>query len=279
VSQLRSGPQLARWLVALSASVVLIGSSAGLALGGVGSSTGITVVDAGGLAVQASGTWDWPENTTAAQKSYLGWAIDWGDVTSGNEVPKPGGGAYHVGDGTAATNLVQQPTDPANGSSGTWGPSAHTYAAAGTYTVCVIIYDLGADMPFGDTGYHGLRAGGALRNQDNSVEQNDTVEGNCATITVTKPTPTPTLTPTLTPTPTPTPTATPTVAPTPTPTPFESFQGATATARQTSTPPPTSTDGGPSGPDPTPLFALLICSTLGGLGLLTVEAQRRSIRR
>ena len=108
MSQMRAGPQLARWLVGLFASAVLVGSSAGLALGGVGDSTGITVDTSGGLSVVATGTWFWSENLTETPMSYLGWALDWGDVTSGNQVPKPGGGAYHVGDGTAATNLVHQ---------------------------------------------------------------------------------------------------------------------------------------------------------------------------
>jgi hypothetical protein len=43
---------------------------------------GITVVGAGGQAVQASGTYDWPENATENVKSYVGWAIDWRDVAS-----------------------------------------------------------------------------------------------------------------------------------------------------------------------------------------------------
>lgn len=77
------------------------------------------------------------------------------------------------------------------------------------------------------------------------------------------------------------PTVLPTTGPTDdvTPTPFESFQGETATAGQTTTPPPTST--GSNGPinSSTPLFALLICLAFGGLALIAVDAQRRSIRR
>jgi hypothetical protein len=53
--------------------------------------------------------------------------------------------------------------------------------------------------------------------------------------------------------------------------------GATATPRSV-TPPPTNTNGGPAG-DAIPLFALLICLAFGGLGLLAVQAQRKSIRR
>ena len=61
--------------------------------------------------------------------------------------------------------------------------------------------------------------------------------------------------------------------------PFQSFQGDTATAGSTTTPPPTNTGGNGSGNSSTPLMALLICLAFGGVGLASVEAQRRSIRR
>lgn len=70
-----------------------------------------------------------------------------------------------------------------------------------------------------------------------------------------------------------------TATPVVTSTPFESFQGETATPGQTTTPPPTSTATDPSGHNSTPLVALLICVGFGGLGLVAVEIQRRSIRR
>jgi hypothetical protein len=73
-------------------------------------------------------------------------------------------------------------------------------------------------------------------------------------------------------------TATPTVAPTATP--IERVAAATGTPARAATPPPTSANGNSStGGDSTPLFALLICLAFGSLGLLAVEAQRRSIRR
>jgi hypothetical protein len=62
-------------------------------------------------------------------------------------------------------------------------------------------------------------------------------------------------------------------------TPFQSFQGETATPGQTTTPPPTGTGSGSSSNNSTPLFALLICLVFGGLGLLAVQLQRRSLRR
>jgi hypothetical protein len=56
------------------------------------------------------------------------------------------------------------------------------------------------------------------------------------------------------------------------------YRIATATSPRSRT--ATSTNGSSSsGGDSTPLFALLICLAFGSLGLLAVEAQRRSIRR
>ena len=82
------------------------------------------------------------------------------------------------------------------------------------------------------------------------------------------------------------------VDPTPTPTPFQSFagetaypsgtmtvEGATGTPVRVATPPVTSTDGSSPSGDSMPLFALLICLSFGGLGLLAVQAQRQSIRK
>ena len=64
-----------------------------------------------------------------------------------------------------------------------------------------------------------------------------------------------------------------------TPTPFQSFQGETATPVRAITPPPTTVGGGPSGDSPTPFFALMICFAFGGLGLLAVQRQRRTLSR
>jgi hypothetical protein len=64
-----------------------------------------------------------------------------------------------------------------------------------------------------------------------------------------------------------------------TPTPFQRIEGETATPTHAVTPPPTTTGGGPSGDSPAPFFALMICFAFGGLGLLAVQRQRRSIRR
>lgn len=61
-------------------------------------------------------------------------------------------------------------------------------------------------------------------------------------------------------------------------TPFESFQGETAFPSQDPTPPSTSTGGDGSSGTATPLFALLLGFAFGGLGFISAQAQRRSIR-
>lgn len=221
--------RLAIPFVALSLALTAVGSVAANAPG----PATIQVVQTGSMSVDASGTWSWPEMATASKLSYTGFAIDWGDVTSGNAV-----GSYHVGDGTAATNGVMQSTSPAQGSSGSWGKVSHTYANAGTYKVCVIVYDLGEVTPFKTTGYHSLQAGGTDRNTDNSVDLNSQVPGMCATVDVAAPSATP----------------------------FQSFQG--ETSQPTGTPPSTSTDSLPSNPNQgLPMLPLIL---LVGSGILSV---------
>jgi hypothetical protein len=46
----------------------------------------------------------------------------------------------------------------------------------------------------------------------------------------------------------------------------------------TGTPATTATRSNPANSDAFPLFALLICAAFGGLGLLAVQAQRKSTR-
>jgi hypothetical protein len=212
-------------LVAVPLALILAGS----VMAGSGSPDTIAVSQTGPLTVQASGTWSWGEMASATKLSYGGYAIDWGDVTSGNAV-----GTYHIGDGTSATNVVLQPTTPAQGSSGSWGSVSHTYATPGTYTVCVIMYDLGQVKPFKTTGYHSLQAGGTGRNTDNSVDNKQQVPSMCEQIDVTSPSPS-----TLD-----------------SPTPFQSFQGITFEP----TAPPTGTVGVPPAQDQglpiLPLFLL-----------------------
>ncbi len=240
---------------ALRLGIPLMAVSLGLLAGGtvLAGSPGLSTIQAlqtGPLTVQASGTWIWSEMASAAKPSYAGFAIDWGDTTSGNQV-----GSYHIGDGTPATNVVLQPTNPAQGSSGSFGPVSHTYARAGTYTVCAIVYDLGQAKPFKTTGYHSLQAGGTGRNTDNSVDQKMDPPAMCATIEVTAPTQSPDAA---------------------SPTPFESFAG--ATSDPATTPPPTSTATGPSSPDqglPLVSFLLLIGSMLASAFVFRTARAKR----
>jgi len=53
-------------------------------------------------------------------------------------------------------------------------------------------------------------------------------------------------------------------------------EGATGTPVRVATPPVTSTDGSSPSGDSMPLFALLICLSFGGLGLLAVQASARA---
>jgi hypothetical protein len=244
--------------------------AAGLVNADTGSS-GAVSVSKNGLAVQVSGTWSWPHNATNGKLHYAGFAISWGDVTSGNQV-----GPYHIGDGTPATNFVMQPTTPDRGTSGSWGPVSHTYATAGTYTACVIIYDIGEVKPFKATGYHSLQAGGTGHNTDNAVDDGNGAGVVCATFDVVAPTPTSTVAPSVTPTPVQTvegATATPTMAPTP----FQSVQGVTAVP--VSSAPPTATDPGsvpPSDGGPAvPLLLLALSCLFGAIALKPVIQGRR----
>ncbi len=91
--------------------------------------------------------------------------------------------------------------------------------------------------------------------------------------------PGPTATPTPTPTPTPSdPAATPTPIGSPTATPTEQVGGVTAPPATPTLPSTSSSSHQGSDGGSTPLIALLICLAFGGLGLLVVQAQRRSIR-
>jgi hypothetical protein len=266
----RSSRRRATRLGAGLVSIFLALIAAGLVNADTGSSGAVTV-SKNGLAVQVSGTWSWPHNALNGKLHYAGFAIDWGDVTSGNQV-----GPHHIGDGTAATNIVMQPTMPDLGTSGSWGPVSHTYATAGTYTACVIMYDIGEVKPFKTTGYHSLQAGGTGHNTDNAVDDGNTAGVVCATFDVVAPTPTPTLAPPATPTPGQSVegvTATPTMAPTP----FQSVQGVTAVP--VSTAPPTATDSGsvpPSNGGPAvPLLLLALSCLFGAIAVKPVIQSRR----
>jgi hypothetical protein len=165
-------------------SIGLVLAAVGLVNAGTGAPSTIDVTR-NGLTVSASGTWSWPEMDTNPKLSYTGFTVSWGDLTSGNTL-----GAYHLGDGTAATNFVSEIAT--QGDAGPWGPVGHTYATAGNYTICVIIYDLGEVKPFKAIGYHGLKASGTSRNSDNSVDKQSAPPVVCSTVNVVEETPVPT---------------------------------------------------------------------------------------
>lgn len=187
---LRPGRRAGRRVVQPLAIAIVATALALAAVGTVtahsGSPDAIHVTQTASLTVKATGTWSWSADAAPHELSYVGFAIDWGDISSGNAV-----GQFHIGDGTAATNVVLQPTSPAQSSSGAFGPVSHVYAKAGTYVVCVIIYDLGETKPFATTGWDSLRAGGTDRNTDNSVDGKHRVPAMCGQIAVTDPTPSP----------------------------------------------------------------------------------------
>jgi hypothetical protein len=216
-------------------AVALAALAAGTATAHTGAPGTIHIVQTGPTTISASGTWTWPAEASATKLSYVAFAVDWGDVSSGNAV-----GTFHIGDGTPATNVVTQ-TSPTQGTSGAWGAVSHTYAQPGTYNVCVIIYDLGTSTPFLGTGYHSTQAGGTNHNTDNSVDKGNAVPALCATFTVAAPTPTP----------------------------FESVQGATGVPGPTA--PSTSVAGATAPQDQhLPLFALLFF----GLAVATAAVSR-----
>lgn len=71
------------------------------------------------------------------------------------------------------------PSDPVNGyPNGTWGPISHTYATAGTYRLCPVMYDPHAQkVGVAQTDPGQLTAGGAGANDDNSVQSNNNPTG------------------------------------------------------------------------------------------------------
>jgi len=116
-----------------------------------GNPTTITATpDAGNpLQITVSGNWGWD---CSGDDKMVGWAVSWGEDLTINTLPKTGDD-LHMGEAgsypSTQGNHVFSPLDskgPANcGSSGTWGPLTHTYAASGTYEICVVIYDVHYD--------------------------------------------------------------------------------------------------------------------------------------
>jgi hypothetical protein len=211
------------------------------------------------MTVTASGTWTWlsQANPSASKIDWTGYAIDWGDF-NGNAV-----GTYNVG--TATDNLVRQTAT--TGSSGSWGPLDHTYAAPGTYTICVIMYDLGNQTPIKTTGLQSTQAGGTGHNADNSVENQyvppvkcmDVVIGAVETVV-----PTATLAPSAT------------AVASATPVPSQSVEG--VTSAPTATPPSTSSDPGSTGGSSDSTMPLLLLALSGILAMVALKPVRDARR-
>ncbi len=262
---------------ASTASILLaVAAFAGMASAHTGKPASISAT-VNGTQVSVQGSWTWASQATATLQYRIGYAIDWGDVTSGNAV-----GTFHIGDGTPATNVVLTNTSPKSGASGAWGPATHTYAAPGTYTVCVIMYDVGPVSATSEppSGQFSLVAGGTGHNPDNSVEELMSPPTQCTQVqaaAAATPTPTATATPTATTTASGTTPAT----PAPTETPLQTLLGVTAVPSLASLPPTsTSTTGSGSGSG-TPMgvtLILLALSMLFGVVAIKPLAESRSRR-
>ena len=258
--------------VAGTASLVLaLVAVVGLASAHTGKPASITA-SVSGNSVTVQGTWTWNSQATATAKYKIGYAIDWGDVTSGNAVS-----TFHIGDGTAATNVVLSNVSPSSGASGSWGPTGHTYTAPGTYTICVIMYDIGPVLATSQptSGQFSSVAGGTGHNPDNSVEENMTPATQCTQVQVAAATATPTAVPTSTVAGA---TGTPVVTPIPTPTPFQSFLGATAVPSLAPTLPPTSTDSGSGSSGGSNSMSLILLALSMILGVYAIRPLARSRR-
>ena len=182
-----------RRFAALAGAMVMTLGVAGAVFADSGSPASINAtVD--GLKVTISGTWTWDANSCKdSSVKIAGWAAAWGEPGyTDNAVPKSGGGSFYMGDANQG-NTISTNGDLCHTPSGNWGPLSHTYAAPGSYDICVIIYDLRDPAPA--TGAHSLLAGGDDRNTDNSVEENfqegESVCLSAETVVVSTPVPTP----------------------------------------------------------------------------------------
>jgi hypothetical protein len=166
-----------RRAAAIAAGIVLVAVTASIALANV-SSPAITVTStSGSLTVGASGTW----TKGYVDNHYVGWAVSWGDSNAN---------ALSNGTTTVHFPLSNNAVSPGhngtrqNGQNGTWTGGNHTYAAAGNYQVCVVMYDLGNPWPNNNS--NRWVASGPNHNADNSMQNNGafTVGANCSNVTV-----------------------------------------------------------------------------------------------
>ncbi len=153
-------------------------------------------VQVSGLTVTIDGTWQWTRNCNAGVIAAasdtdfrdVGVAVDWSDPdAAGNEV------VAGVDVGTPTDNVIHQRDAAAVGtcsgttdSSGSWGPISHTYAEAGTYEVCAVMYDIRLiDTPASGRGSRVAGGASPAHNEDNSAEENSFETGvQCASATI-----------------------------------------------------------------------------------------------
>lgn len=125
---------------ALIGSLILTFAMVGVVLADAGNPATVNAPVLSGpnnLTVTLSGTWSWNRDNC---DRFVGWAIDWDDpAAAGNRIATSD---FYVG--TPTDNTVHTAMNCGNppGQSGTWGPISHTYAQAGTYQACAVIYDL-----------------------------------------------------------------------------------------------------------------------------------------
>jgi len=204
-----------------------------------------------GLTVTLDGTWQWTRDCAAGtidDGRDVGVAVDWGDpAAAGNAV------VTGIAVGTPTDNVVhlRAPADQGTcsgttTSSGAWGPISHTYASAGDYKMCAVVYDVQrVETPA--TGHLSLVAGGTGHNDDNSAEKNSFENGvQCVSTTI--------------------------VVSTPTPTPEGSVKAGTGTPQQSQSDTSLPEQGG--SPLPTIAFSLILLASLGTLAYANVNSVR-----
>ena len=162
----------------IAASLLLVPLAASTVFANVSSPTITVHSTSGSLSVSADGTW----SKSPSDNHYVGWAVSWGD-----------GGAYALSNGITTVHFATNAVSPGPGgtrmnvASGSWDGGSHTYAAAGTYQVCVLMYDLQQNWP-NDNSKNWIATGsnGGDHNADNTMENPGAFSAatSCANVTV-----------------------------------------------------------------------------------------------
>jgi hypothetical protein len=144
-----------------------------------------TVTD---TSVTVSGKWRWETSVVTCDSRAdrtVGWAIDWDDPAD----PGASLGTTGLEVGTADDPLVHTTSDCSQQAQGTlgghWGPASHRYRSPGTYSVCVVLYDV--HIKAEASGVYSRVAAGEGRNRDNSAEDPSAAADrsrSCAYVTI-----------------------------------------------------------------------------------------------